>query len=257
LRGYRIHRQEWIEERMSEESKFRVNAWRWPLRARLLWASLAYRGSAEQLAKVTGHILQSHHVQNSDLAGARKGRDRFDVLSMAAAQTRSLPGMAMEFGVFQGITLRHIARAIAPQRRVTGFDTFEGLPDDWGDLLAKGTFATSMPSLEGLSNVALEVGRIEDTLPKYLSEHRPTISLVHSDCPYYEINVFILEHVLPCMPEGSVVVFDEYYGYPSYELYEFRAWSEIRQRLKLATSPMAYSSRSAAFRIERNPLHAA
>ena len=69
--------------------------------------------------------------------------------------------MAMEFGVFEGITLRHIARAIAPERRVTGFDTFDGLPDDWGDLLAKGTFATAMPSFEGLSNVALEVGRID------------------------------------------------------------------------------------------------
>jgi Methyltransferase domain len=242
---------------MGEESRFRVKAWRWPLRFRLLWSSLVYRGNAEQLAKVTEHILQSHHVQHSDLAGARKGRDRFDVLSIAAEQTRSLAGMAMEFGVFQGITLRHIARAIAPERRVTGFDTFEGLPDDWGDLLAKGTFATAMPSFEGLSNVALEVGRIEDTLPKYLSEHRPTISLVHSDCPYYEINVFILEHVLPSMPAGSVVVFDEYYGYPSYEQHEFRAWSEIRQRMNLKTIPIAYSSRSAAFRIERNPLHAA
>jgi hypothetical protein len=242
---------------MSDETTSRVNAWRWPLRARLLWASLAYRGGEGQLAKVIDHILRSHHVQNSDLAGARKGRDRFDVLSIAAEQTHSLPGMVMEFGVFQGVTLRHLAKSISPGRRVTGFDTFEGLPDDWGDLLAKGTFATSMPSLEGLVNVALEVGRIEDTLPKYLSQHRPMISLVHSDCPYYEINVFILEHVLPCMPPGSVVVFDEYYGYPSYEMYEFRAWSEIRRRLNLKTSPIAYSSRSAAFRIEHNPLHAA
>lgn len=57
---------------MREDSSFRVKAWRWPLRARLLWSSLLYRGNAEQLAKVTEHILQSHNVQTSDLAGARK-----------------------------------------------------------------------------------------------------------------------------------------------------------------------------------------
>jgi hypothetical protein len=57
------------------------------------------------------------------------------------------------------------------------------------------------------------------------------------------------------MPPGSVVVFDEYYGYPTYEQHEFKAWSEIRSRFDIVSAPIAYSSRSAAFRIDFNPLY--
>ena len=230
-----------------------LRPWRWSLKARLRWAKFRCRDT-ERLAQVTRHIIQSHRVQATDLAGGQKARDRFDVLSIAAGKTRSIPGRAMEFGVFQGITLRHIAAAIGPNRRLTGFDTFQGLPDDWGQLLPKGTFATNVPSLKGLSNVNLEVGRIEDTLPVFLASLSEPVSLLHIDVPYYDINVFILERVLPRMSEGSVVVFDEYYGYPSYEDHEFRAWSEIRTRFNLVAPPVAYSSRSAAFELVRNPL---
>ena len=234
---------------------FHLRPWRWSLRARLRWATLLHRGDEDGLARVVEHIIQSHRVQTSDLAGARKERDRFDVLSMAAEKTGALGGAVLEFGVFQGITLRHIAEAIGSQRRVTGFDTFEGLPADWGTLLPKGTFATGVPSLDGYSNVDLEIGRIEHTLPAFLAKSRQPVSMVHIDVPYYESTVFILEHVLPQMPEHSIVVFDEYYGYPSYEHHEFRAWSEIRERLKVVARPVAYSSRSAAFELVRNRLY--
>lgn len=242
---------------MDLNSKLHIRPWQWGLRTRLLWANLFYQGDAEHLAGVTEDIIQSYRVQTSDLAGAQKSRDRFHVLSIAAEKTRLLPGIVMEFGVFEGVTLRHIAKEIGPSRRVTGFDTFKGLPDDWGRLLEKGTFATDVPSLEGFSNAALEVGRIEDTLPALLARDGQPVSMVHIDCPYYAINIFILEQVLPRMPEGSVVVFDEYYGYPSFKDHEFRAWAEIRARFNLIARPIACSSRSAAFELVRNPRNSA
>jgi hypothetical protein len=231
----------------------RWQPWQWSLRPRLAWALLFFRGDAEELSKATDHILQSYQVQTSDLAGAKIGRDRFHVLSMAARQVQEVPGLAMEFGVFKGVTLRHIARKIGARRQVTGFDTFEGLPEDWGKLLPKGTFATKVPSFKEYPNVSIEAGRIEETLPAFLKRGQQAVALVHIDCPYYEINVFILDRLLPFMPNRSVVVFDEYYGYPAYEDHEFRAWAEIRERAKLVTTPLAYSSRSAAFEIRHNP----
>ena len=77
---------------------------------------------------------------------------------------------------------------------------------------------------------------------------------MHIDCPYYGINMFILERLLPRMPAGSMVVLDRSYGYPSFEDHEFRAWAEIRLRFKLVAAPIAYSSRSAAFELQSNPL---
>lgn len=242
---------------MTDKWSLRFKPWRWNLPARLLWALVSYGHDPERLSSVVGHILQSYRVQTTDLKGAHKAKDRFDALSIAATQTRAKAGIAMEFGVFQGVTLRHIAKEIGPKRRVIGFDTFEGLPDDWGDLLEKGTFATKLPSFEDQKNASLEVGRIEATLPEFLRRAPQPISLVHIDCPFYHINIFILERVLPFMAAGSVVVFDEYYGYPTYEDHEFKAWAEIRERFELGVVPIAYSSRSAVFRIERNPRYAA
>jgi hypothetical protein len=50
-----------------------------------------------------------------------------------------------------------------------------------------------------------------------------------------------------------MVIFDEYYGYPSFEEHEFRAWAETRAAFGLVTTPVAISSRSAAFALDRNP----
>ena len=238
---------------MRSRSKLQLNAWKWGLSGRLLWAIILSRGNADKLSEIVQHVLQSHQIQSLDLAGAIKARDRFDVLSIAAQKTRIIKGNAMEFGVFQGVTLKHIARAISEGRQVIGFDTFEGLPDDWGNLLEKGTFATEVPSLIDYPNATLQIGRIEDTLPIYFKKKRTPITLLHIDCPYYEINMFILEHVLPLMPSQSIIVFDEFYGYPSFEMHEYRAWSETCDRFNLEILPVAYSSRSAAFKLECNP----
>ena len=238
---------------MRPRSKLQLNAWKWSLSRRLLLAIIRSRGNADKLFEIVQHVLQSHQVQSHDLAGAIKAGDRFDVLSTAAQKTRNIQGNAMEFGVFQGVTLKHIARAVSPGRQVIGFDTFEGLPDDWGDLLEKGTFATEVPSLIDYPNATLQIGRIEETLPTFLKKEREPVSLLHIDCPYYEINMFILEHVLPFMPSQSIIVFDEFYGYPSFEMHEYRAWTETCDRFNLEILPISYSSRSAAFKLECNP----
>jgi len=56
--------------------------------------------------------------------------------------------MCLEFGVATGATLRKIATSF-PSRSVYGFDSFEGLPEDWrGDGVTwnpKGTYACDPP----------------------------------------------------------------------------------------------------------------
>ena len=39
-------------------------------------------------------------------------------------------GMILEFGVFKGASINQIATAV-PDRQIHGFDSFEGLPEDW------------------------------------------------------------------------------------------------------------------------------
>lgn len=171
---------------MSIEQTLGLRPWRWGLRTRLAWAALRCHADTKRLSEVAGLILESHLVQSGDLAGAVKAADRFQVLSMAADATREIRGVALEFGVFEGVTMRCIARSVGPERNVVGFDTFEGLPDDWGSLLPKGTFDTNVPSFDDHPNVSLRVGRIEETLPTFLEDFDQWVSLLHIDVPYYE-----------------------------------------------------------------------
>ena len=240
---------------MSIESILRLKPWQWNLRARLLWATLFCRRGPYSLEAIISHILDSDRIQSSDLKGGRMAGDRYEVLSHAVRVACAIPGVALEFGVFKGQTLKRIARDVRPDRVVVGFDTFEGLPEDWGELLPKGHFQTALPSFDDYPNVVLQVGQIEETLPRYLADSPPAICLVHIDCPHYSINKFILRHIAPFVPVGGVIVFDEYYGYPTYEEHEYRAWEEIRESFGLETAAIAYSNRSAAFRLSRNPAH--
>src|SRR3954466_12976205 len=63
------------------------------------------------------------------MAQAELCSDREEVLDLARG---AMPnhGLVCEFGVFQGRTISYLARRI-PSRIVFGFDSFEGLPENW------------------------------------------------------------------------------------------------------------------------------
>ena len=91
-------------------------------------------------------------------------------------------GLWLEFGVFDGTTLRlaadwrarHCGPAAPP---VFGFDTFEGLPETWdqgagGDSWEKGSFDLKGKLPPVPENARLVKGLFADTLPGFLAEVR-------------------------------------------------------------------------------------
>jgi predicted O-methyltransferase YrrM len=133
-------------------------------------------------------------------------------------------GMALEFGVYEGRTLRVIAAA-RHRRQVFGFDSFQGLPEDWRSGLPAGTFATgNVPDIPGTE---LVVGWFADTLPDFLARHPDPVSFLHLDADLYSSTVTVLKHVGPRLRPGSVIVFDEYFNYPGWQQHEHRAWQEF------------------------------
>lgn len=132
-------------------------------------------------------------------------------------------GMALEFGVATGRTLTVIAGARKNQQ-VFGFDSFEGLPEDWRTNIPAGTFKVDrMPDVPGAE---LVVGMFDDTLPSFLDSHSDPVAFMHLDADLYSSTVTVLEHVGPRLQQGSVIAFDEYFNYPGWEQHEHRAWQE-------------------------------
>ena len=79
-------------------------------------------------------------------------------------------GLWLEFGVATGSTINIISSKTT--NKVYGFDTFQGLPEDWDDHQAKGVYSQDGVLPKVNSNVELIVGLFQDTLQKFLDEAR-------------------------------------------------------------------------------------
>jgi predicted O-methyltransferase YrrM len=147
-------------------------------------------------------------------------------------------GMALEFGVFAGRSMRIIAE-MRKGREAYGFDSFQGLPEDYRPHVREGAFALDgIPDIEGAE---LVVGWFDDTLPGFLAEHPGPVDFLHVDGDLYSSAVTVFDAVGPRLQPGSIVIFDEFFNFPGWENHEFRAWQEYLERTGTTVVYEAYT----------------
>lgn len=132
-------------------------------------------------------------------------------------------GLVLEFGVRFGVSIRQIA-ALAHQD-VHGFDSFQGLPEDW-HRESRGSYTTGGALPEVPANVVLHAGWFEDTLPQFLELHAGPVRFMNVDCDLYSSTTTVLELLADRIGPGTVIVFDEYLGYEHWREDEFKAFQE-------------------------------
>jgi len=147
----------------------------------------------------------------------------------------------LEFGVGVGTSMQYLVRYAPIGSEIFGFDTFEGLPEDWigrrGRLIeSKGTFSNGgvPPAIEG---VRWFQGFFKDTIPEYLKIGQP-LSLVHVDCDLYDSTVDVLYGINDLIMPGTTIVFDEWWfmhkdgtrKYNGHEQQVFYKWVAEKQR---------------------------
>ena len=145
-----------------------------------------------------------------------------DTLRYAAGLVE-VPGMALEFGVASGHTLRLMVEGL-PGRKVVGFDVFTGLTETWRTGFPAGAFAQKL--LPDVPGADLVVGLFDESLPGFLAEHDEPVAFLHLDADLYSSTRTVLDLVGPRLVAGSVVLFDEYFNYPGWQAGEHRAWRE-------------------------------
>lgn len=171
---------------------------------------------------------------------ALRFQDRDALLLDAVRRSAALKGCICEFGVWSGHTLRLMADA-ASGRKVHGFDSFEGLPEDWRTGYGKGAFKTPIPKFTQ-PNIQLHKGWFDATLPRFLKELEGPISLAHIDCDLYVSTRCVLDNIIPRLAPGAILVFDDYFNYPGWEEHEHRALMEVVHAKKLKMSYLAYNN---------------
>lgn len=134
----------------------------------------------------------------------------------------------IEFGVFKGESINKFAAILGGNKKIYGFDSFEGLREDWaGTDVEKGHFnlCGKIPKLK--KNVIPIKGWVQDTLPNFLEKNNPLINFIHIDLDTYSSTKFVLEKVKPYLQKGSILLFNEFYNYPGWSVGEYKAFSEV------------------------------
>ena len=138
-----------------------------------------------------------------------------------------------------------------PTSNIFGFDSFEGLEEDWyGHDLPKGTFGLDgvLPKVE--NNVTLIKGWFENTLPGFKDKIGDRkIALLHMDADTYKPTSFVLEHLSSNISSGTIIIFDEYFGYPNWRQHEFKAWQEFVVVRNINYRYIAYSDMQCAIEV--------
>ena len=153
----------------------------------------------------------------------------------------TLDGIYAEFGVNEGGTISYIAKQ-KPAATIHGFDSFEGLPEDWsGNAMYAGYFNRKGRLPKVPSNVTLHRGWFKDSVPKFASTQTQPAAFLHIDCDLYSSTADIFASLGERIVPGTVLMFDEYFNYPNWQAHEHKAFMEFQASTGKTFKTIGYS----------------
>lgn len=147
--------------------------------------------------------------------------------------SKNIQGSIVECGVHRGNSLMlftHLCSVFSPlsfNKKIIGFDSFEGFSDistrdpdgisqgDMGDvsyedLSAWITIQQKNNLIPHIDRIELVRGLADKTIPAYKSENPHLIvSLLYLDFDLYKPTLLALQEIVPLMPKGSIIAFDQ------------------------------------------------
>lgn len=161
-----------------------------------------------------------------------------------------ISGLFLEFGVASGTSINFFANE-APDKSFHGFDSFEGLPEDWtGWVAEKGRFSqANLPNVA--ANVTLHKGWFNQTLPEFLKEHTEQVAFLHIDCDIYSSTKCVFDLLMTQIRPGTVIVFDEFMNYPGWKEHESKALCEFARANKAVYTFKAFYDQKAVILIDK------
>jgi hypothetical protein len=200
-------------------------------------STLAETASKNQIAEHLrgASIPDKELLDNLGLYLTRQTLSRINFMQRLYQMIVPVHGVVVEFGVRWGqnmalfSVLRGIHEPFNYNRRIIGFDTFEGFPSvsaEDGGAVQEGDYAVSegwREDLEGIlsfheqnapiphkKKFELVQGDATKTVPDFLQEHSETIiALAYFDFDLYKPTKVCLEAILPHVTKGTVLAFDE------------------------------------------------
>ena len=202
----------------------------------------------------TGRLVPSRVIYNLDAAvnylevgrwmrahgydTTRRVERREQLFDIVAVQVAQRDVLYMEFGVFKGATTRYWSKLLRnPSSKLHGFDSFEGLPENWLPQRPKGHFSLQgqAPQIDD-PRVRFFPGWFEQTLLGYIFPAHD-ILVLNFDADLYASTIFVLNTVERQIGPGTYIYFDEF----NHRSHELRAFSEFTERTGMKWSLLGAS----------------
>ena len=158
----------------------------------------------------------------------------------------------IEFGVAKGLSFNWWVKNVSDKdARFVGFDTFSGLPEDWGHF-KKGDMSAGdvYPDIKD-SRCTFVKGYFQETLPEFLRKfHTDLRMVVHMDADIYGSTLFALTMMGPYLKKNDIIIFDEF----NVPLHEFKAYHDFIKSFYIKTRVIGAVNNyyQTAFKIEEN-----
>lgn len=165
-----------------------------------------------------GHWMKAHGFLTSKCVHNRR-----ELFHQIADRVQNKKVLYLEFGVAKGASMRYWSNLLSnPASILHGFDTFEGLPEEWR-LGSKGAYSAEgqIPEITD-PRVRFMKGLFQETLPHYVVPAHDVL-IINIDCDLYSSTRFVLDQLCDHIRPGTFLYFDEF----SDSHNELRAFREL------------------------------
>jgi O-methyltransferase len=162
----------------------------------------------------------------------RNYQKRFDLYNVIAThyQLNQKSLVYLEFGVASGNSFFWwTAKNLHPDSKFWGFDTFEGLPENWGGY-KKGDMSHALGDLKQEDPRAGFIkGTFQETLTGFIAVNQQDLQtkpkLIHMDADLFSSTIFTLSQLYPFLNKGDIILFDEF-NVANHEFFAFKIFTE-------------------------------
>jgi hypothetical protein len=175
--------------------------------------------------------------------------EAINYVRIAGDNGRVLPQTYFEFGIHSGRTFSSAINSAnylgMSNMEFYAFDSFKGLPntnEEQDGHFQAGTFSTSRSEFlriirektgENLPTTNVIEGFYSDSLTSKLQTSMPKAGVVHIDVDLYSSSTDVLSFLKPLLVPGSLLIFDDWYCFPSGALQgERKALTEFLEKNK-------------------------
>ena len=200
-----------------------------------------------RLTSILNYLYTGRWMKEHNFKAPVRVNDRMQLIETIAKPIAEQEVLYLEFGVWKGESTRRWSQLLKNKNsRLHGFDSFEGLPEDWNDEMKSGHFSTrGVPPDIPDGRVKFFVGRFEQTLPTYQFVDSPVL-VIYLDADLYSSTAFVLGTLKKHIKVGTIICCDDFWD----RHHEQRAFNEFLSETGMTVELIAadYGMRRVVFR---------